>query len=1184
MDIIIETNLRTMKKIIIGMLFLVIGYLGFAQPQNLGTGNSNDLISIQGMNGAQGMNGIWGSLDQNFIMKTVYKQPTTAVFISPTPDKAQVSINYFDGLGRSIQQIHNQQSATGKDIITHIGYDSFGRQTRDYLPYATQSPTNMAFDANASNNVVQFYRIDKYENTDNPFSDKELESSSLNRTIKQAAPGTDWGLNNGKGHEIKMNYQSNIGNEVRLFKATTTWNTSLGLYDIAFSDDGNYEANQLYKTIIYDENTIVGSNVGTEEFKNKEGQVVLKRTYESQQRYDTYYVYDSYGNLTYVIPPKADGAITNEILNGLCYQYKYDNRNRLVEKKLPGKQWEFIVYDKLDRPVATGPVNSPFKDDTAIGWLITKYDVFGRPIFTGWLNSASDSSIRKIMQDARNAATTIFEGKKMSGMMDGIVTYYSNNVEPSNIRLLTLNYYDDYVYPNVGVVPTVVEGETVLKNVKGLLTGSWTRVLSTNSSLLGETINTFYDSKARPICSHVKNYLGGYTYTTRKLDFIGKTLYTITKHRRVTGDSEITVREEFTYSEQDRLLTHTHQINGGIVQLLVANRYDELGQLIEKNVGNNTGNPLQKVNYSYNIRGWLTEINKIDNLQQDSDPTDLFAFKINYNKGTTDPSIKSLYNGNIAETYWKSLSDGGLLRKYGYQYDGLNRLLNSIYQKSGVVTKAYDENLTYDKNGNIISLNRFGLQDQQLGKMQIDELTYEYKADSPNQLLKVTDGPAGNNAKGFIDGNKTGDDYEYDANGNMTSDKNKNITEIRYNHLNLPTKITFGTNNTIEYIYNATGQKLEKIITENAVVTNMVYLGGFQYKNNVLLYFPTAEGYVNNTVTNGTNSYDYVFNYTDHLGNIRVSYKKNAQNVLEILEETNYYPFGLKHEGYNSSLSTDYKYKYNGKELQDELGLNFYDYGARNYDSAIGRWMNVDPLAEKYYNISSYAYVANNPLRYIDPNGMEIINGETARRQKLQTLNTGYQNRIKEKYNGNTKMTKNDFESKDEYKEYKDNIKNAENAADDLAESIKTEANIKAAIDDFKATDPTNFNLANNLTYKDSDGVTKNLDVTIVSGNASEYGGAVTRVSFNPNVDKSYNSIRSINTTLDFRVVRPISNVLAHEMGHAYNNAKNPAKGMKDTTTMNCQDSENRNTFQSKTAMDWQESYDTKKKALRTKK
>jgi RHS repeat-associated protein len=118
-------------------------------------------------------------------------------------------------------------------------------------------------------------------------------------------------------------------------------------------------------------------------------------------------------------------------------------------------------------------------------------------------------------------------------------------------------------------------------------------------------------------------------------------------------------------------------------------------------------------------------------------------------------------------------------------------------------------------------------------------------------------------------------------------------------------------------------------------------------------------------------SYKYIYQYKDHLGNIRLSYDK----TLAIKEESNFYPFGLKQEGYNTvKIGFENKYKYNGKELQDEsIGgnqLNLYDYGARNYDSALGRWMNIDPLAEISRRNSPYTYALNNPVFFIDPDGM----------------------------------------------------------------------------------------------------------------------------------------------------------------------------------------------------------------------
>src|SRR5690606_41135128 len=183
-------------------------------------------------------------------------------------------------------------------------------------------------------------------------------------------------------------------------------------------------------------------------------------------------------------------------------------------------------------------------------------------------------------------------------------------------------------------------------------------------------------------------------------------------------------------------------------------------------------------------------------------------------------------------------------------------------------------------------------------------------------------------------------------------------------------------------------------------ITTTDYLGGFHYENTELKFFPTTEGYVNATKNGNQYNYNYVYNYTDHLGNIRLSYTYTDPILgggnLRILEENHYYPFGLKHkklgsvdydfveleddEGYYVGIEIvppgarkTYQYKYNGKEFQDELGLNFYDYHARNYDPAIGRWMNVDPLEEKYPNESPYIYTGNNPVRFIDPDGRMAV-------------------------------------------------------------------------------------------------------------------------------------------------------------------------------------------------------------------
>ena len=205
----------------------------------------------------------------------------------------------------------------------------------------------------------------------------------------------------------------------------------------------------------------------------------------------------------------------------------------------------------------------------------------------------------------------------------------------------------------------------------------------------------------------------------------------------------------------------------------------------------------------------------------------------------------------------------------------------------------------------------------------------------------------------------------------MVSDANKGITGITYNHLNLPTTIGTDSGN-ISYVYDAMGIKLEKTVSVGSSVTS--YAGNYVYQNSVLQFMSHPEGYA---TPNGMGGYDYVYQYKDHLGNIRLSYTDDPSTpgTPTIIEESNYYPFGPKHKGYNGSTSplgndVAQKWKFGGKEYDESLGLETYDFGARNYDPALGRWMNIDPLAEQMRRHSPYNYAFDNPVVFTDPDGM----------------------------------------------------------------------------------------------------------------------------------------------------------------------------------------------------------------------
>lgn len=950
--------------------------------------------------------------EPNYVKTTTYRESHG--------ENPVVSITYYDGLGRPIQQNAHKQAANGNDIITHIEYDAFGRQIKEYLP--TSISPSLAYQSLTGADVINYYANPADQNqeaTSSPFSEKMIENSPLSRVLKQAAPGEVWRM--GSGHEVKFEYHLNKENEVIKFNVNTTYNTECACYNPTLIRSGFYTENLLYKTITKDENWVSGKKNTTEEFKDKDGRVLLKRTYadeivnnivqSTEVAHDTYYIYDNYGNLTYVIPPLAN---PNNLNWELCYQYKYDHRNRLVEKKLPGKQWEYIVYNNQDMPVATGPSFNPWGTSSP-GWIVSKYDCFGRVIYTGWIqsNGGFSSSARITFQN--NLGSVWYENfQENPGTVDGVSINYTNTSYPQGIKLLTVNYYDRYDHSFETMVPNQIENQDLLTNVRSLPTCSWVRILDADTQTNAEITHNFYDLWGRSIGTEKYNHLGGYTKTYSSLDFSGKTHESTTYHKRTQNVNEILIQDFFEYTEQDRLLVQTQSINNGQLELIAKNDYDELGQLISKQVGgDNVGNlkGYQKVDYRYNIRGWLKNINDIDNLIEQGENEDLFAFKINYNEVESETGYDGtkLFNGNISETYWRSSSDN-IKRKYGYSYDALNRLQLAVYQKPDVtlpVTNMYNESISYDKNGNILALKRNGDLDadfENAGVLEIDNLVYKYDNAKPNLLMKVTDNSfvsLGFKDDTFTDVNDQNDDYKYDDNGNMTADENKGIEKIVYNHLNLPTEIQFSNGSKISYLYNATGQKVQKDVNNSSYIITTDYLDGFQYVNQALNFFPHAEGYVN---VEGTNEdgykFFYVYNYTDHLGNIRVSYGFDPDTqTLKTLEENHYYPFGLKHTNYNTykrkftkdeppidttpgTLGTDfkirqipggetlaYKYKYNGKEWQDELGLNMYDMDMRQYDPAIARWVVQDPVV--HHDFSPYSAFDNNPVFWADPSGAD---------------------------------------------------------------------------------------------------------------------------------------------------------------------------------------------------------------------
>ena len=268
----------------------------------------------------------------------------------------------------------------------------------------------------------------------------------------------------------------------------------------------------------------------------------------------------------------------------------------------------------------------------------------------------------------------------------------------------------------------------------------------------------------------------------------------------------------------------------------------------------------------------------------------------------------------------------------------------------------------YDKNSHILGLSRYG----QTGAGSfglIDSLTYSLQG---NRIMRVDDAATASVYGGgfeFQDAVKQDNEYVYDANGNLTKDLNKGIVGIQYNYLNLPSKVTFGDGSTITYTYAADGTKLRTLHKVGSTTTTTDYCGSVIYENGVRKYLLTEEGYV--SLSDGI----YHYFYRDHLGNVRLVMGSPTGSGGQVEERNDYYPFG----GLIADLGSVQPYKYNGKELDTKKGLNWYDYGARMYDAALGRWHKIDPMTEKYYSVSPYAYCSSNPVNAIDYQGKLVI-------------------------------------------------------------------------------------------------------------------------------------------------------------------------------------------------------------------
>ena len=877
-----------------------------------------------------------------------YLQTSTRI----SDSQMQTVTQYYDGLGRPTEKVEHGVTPDGTNLVHLQEYDGLGRDLRSWLPVKTSS-SFLSFSDVASLSKSQY-------SDSHAYSASVYDSSPLDRVVQEVGVGEDW-----KNHPVKTDFLIN----------TTSSPLDCKYYRVSMSgelqDKGYYPEGRLKITKATDEDGHVSY-----EFKNLSDRVVLRRTMVSEKESsDTYYIYDYRGNLCFVLPPNYQEEAS---LDKYAYQYKYDGRGNSIWKKLPGCEPIYMRYTRNNRLAFLQDGNLRKQGD----WEFYVYDKLGRMVVSGITSSASDVSEAYVY--AQYMGTGSLDGYEVVG----------TTISPKS--LLVTNFYDDYSF--IGKCQPAEQPMLRLDasqslesafpsndtpNARGYQTGK--KIYLTDGSGRYSVSSLYYGRKGRVVQSHTSNLLGGWEHHYTSYTYAGLPSKMIHVHT-ATGERTVQENYRYDYDHAARLVKTTYSINDSPEKILSTLDYDDLGRVYTQTLLDK-----ESVYYLYNIRNWKTDVIS-QNFNQ--------SLAYNHNNGSLIPR-KSLYNGNISAMSWQVGND--VNKCYAFGYNSLGMLTSAEYGEGAGLYESngnYDEYLSYDKMGNVLTLLRYGLRDGgQYGL--IDNLSYGYNG---NQLLKVDDSASGPYYVGafhFVDGANDTVEYTYDANGNMVSDKNKGISSIAYDVNNRPLEICFGDGRKSSYVYDAEGKKHSVSYSLTAMTSAQPLMPEMQsanaesanatngqktitYCDNII--YDDSETIVLNDI--GYAKYDKSSNLSfhyylqDYLGNNRVV--MNEDGTIEQVND--YYPTGaLMGSSQNGEVQ---RYKYNGKELDRLNGLDWYDYGARNYDAALVRWNGVDEKSSEYCSIGHYVYCSNNPVRIIDPDGkkMVLVGSYAQRMSFLQVL------------------------------------------------------------------------------------------------------------------------------------------------------------------------------------------------------
>lgn len=818
-------------------------------------------------------------------------------------------VEYSDGFGRICQTIGVEAAPGGGDLICPVKYMEHNRSIAEYLPY-TKKQNRGRFD-------YQCFDPDNwsmYGVPDNHYAYyySETEGSPLNRLRRMKGPGSLWWQ---QGKEVSYDFLTNKEGQVK------NWSLKEGLPVCV----GTYEASMLQHSRITDEDGAI-----TEKYSDPGGKMLLEAKWSNGQRNDTYYVYDERGRLCYVLPPIVsdsvgnDGTVGEKLLERYAYFYQYDTKGRLIARRLPGVEIEYQIYDARDRVV----MSQDARQKAAGCWSYCFYDTQGRVSETGEVVAGRDRTRENLQQLAED--TTDFR-------LPGMYIPYKYYI------------YDHYNNrPHFEHCPFAgSEGfcGKAGEMAPGRLTGIKTWIMGTD-----QWINTsfYYDHQGRLVQQVQNNRLEGVSRYDYAYDFGGKVVGYREEHTRGNGGKDVAVAA-YTHDLQGRLLKKQVTVNGKQTACLEY-EYDQVGRL----KATIYGEPRKQVKEEngYNIRGWLT-----------TKSSPLFRTKLYY---TDCPQGGQPYfDGTITGWEWQHGANPGHL--YTFQYDDGKRLLGAEeyqWEAGGWVPDpqvSTEQNIRYDRQGNILGLQRWAK-----GHL-VDDLEYSYEG---NRLVALREKQPASVFDIYPYGEGT---YEFDATGNMVSDRHKGLW-INYNCYNLPTVVYRNSVPVVHYIYLGDGTKIA--VKDGSGQHGLEYLGSFVYGKNGNRYYTESCDFGEGRIYPSVVGNDIRYQLADHLGSVRCEFNAAGQ----VVGRNDYYPFGERHMNPDFPMVNGRAF-FNGKEEQQIGNLAFLDYGARLYDTKLGRWMSIDPLTEKQPACSPYHFCLNNPVNYIDPDGRDAYLYDITTRQ-----------------------------------------------------------------------------------------------------------------------------------------------------------------------------------------------------------